>query len=182
MHAARTREDHVRDGRLPRLRVSGRTDRRSPGVAQAARSRSRPGSEAGGSPGGSRRSCLSAGSCIDWLREDLGLITTSAETDSLAASRGPTAATSGSFRRFFGIGTPVWDFGARGAFLGITRGTGRAEMVRAVLEGIAHRGMRPHRSGRDRHGDQRSVRSASTAGMSANVTFLQASPISRGAA
>ena len=40
----------------------------------------------------------------------------------------------------FGMGTPVWDFGARGAFFGITRGTGRAEMVRAVLEGIAHRG------------------------------------------
>ena len=39
-----------------------------------------------------------------------------------------------------GMGTPVWDFGARGTFVGITRGTGRPEMVRAVLEGIAHRG------------------------------------------
>ena len=39
-----------------------------------------------------------------------------------------------------GMGTPVWDFGARGTVVGITRGTGRAELVRAVLEGVAHRG------------------------------------------
>jgi glycerol kinase len=39
-----------------------------------------------------------------------------------------------------GLGAPVWDFGARGTFLGITRGTGRPEMVRAVLEGVADRG------------------------------------------
>src|SRR5207248_3031922 len=39
-----------------------------------------------------------------------------------------------------GMGTPAWDFGARGTLLGLTRGTGRPELVRAVLEGIAHRG------------------------------------------
>ena len=39
-----------------------------------------------------------------------------------------------------GLGTPAWDYGARGALFGLTRGTGRAEIVRAVLEGIAHRG------------------------------------------
>ena len=39
-----------------------------------------------------------------------------------------------------GLGAPVWDFGARGTYVGITRGTGRPEMVRAVLEGVAHRG------------------------------------------
>jgi glycerol kinase len=39
-----------------------------------------------------------------------------------------------------GLGTPVWDFGARGTLVGITRGTGRSEIVRAVLEGVAHRG------------------------------------------
>jgi glycerol kinase len=39
-----------------------------------------------------------------------------------------------------GLGTPVWDFGARGTFTGITRGSGRPELVRAVLEGVAHRG------------------------------------------
>ena len=39
-----------------------------------------------------------------------------------------------------GLGTPAWDYGARGALFGLTRGTGRAEIVRAVLEGIAQRG------------------------------------------
>ena len=39
-----------------------------------------------------------------------------------------------------GMGTPVWDFGARGTLVGLTRGSGRPELVRAVLEGVAHRG------------------------------------------
>jgi len=38
------------------------------------------------------------------------------------------------------MGTPVWDFGARGTLLGLTRGSGRPEVVRSVLEGVAHRG------------------------------------------
>jgi glycerol kinase len=72
-----------------------------------------------------------------------------------------------------GLGTPVWDFGARGTFVGITRGTGRPEMVRAVLEGVAHRGA-----------DLLESAEADTAmtvemlrvdgGMSANPTFLGA--------
>jgi glycerol kinase len=39
-----------------------------------------------------------------------------------------------------GLGTPRWDYGARGTLLGITRGTTAAHIVRAVLEGVAHRG------------------------------------------
>src|SRR5690606_19973381 len=39
-----------------------------------------------------------------------------------------------------GLGTPQWDFGARGALFGLTRGSGRPQVVRAVLEGVAHRG------------------------------------------
>ena len=39
-----------------------------------------------------------------------------------------------------GLGTPDWDYGARGTLLGVTRGTGRPELVRAVLEGVAQRG------------------------------------------
>jgi glycerol kinase len=39
-----------------------------------------------------------------------------------------------------GLGTPRWDYGARGTLLGVTRGTGRPELVRAVLEGVAQRG------------------------------------------
>jgi glycerol kinase len=39
-----------------------------------------------------------------------------------------------------GLGTPQWDFGARGTVLGLTRGSGRPELVRAVLEGVAQSG------------------------------------------
>lgn len=38
------------------------------------------------------------------------------------------------------MGTPQWDFGARGAVLGLTRGSGRPQLARAVLEGVAHAG------------------------------------------
>jgi glycerol kinase len=82
---------------------------------------------------------LTAGSCVDWLRDGLGLIDSVAETDALAAS-----VRDGGGVTFVpalgGMGTPVWDFGARGALLGLTSATTRAEVVHAVLEGIAQRG------------------------------------------
>ena len=82
---------------------------------------------------------LSAGSCVEWLRDDLGIIE-SAE-DSEAVARQCTSTDDVWFvPALLGIGTPVWDYGARALFVGITRGTGRPEMVRAVLEGVAHRG------------------------------------------
>jgi glycerol kinase len=82
---------------------------------------------------------LSAGACIEWLRDDLGLINDASETETLAES---VASSDGvSFvPALSGLGTPQWDFGARGGFFGITRGTTKAHMVRAVLEGIAQRG------------------------------------------
>jgi glycerol kinase len=82
---------------------------------------------------------LSAGSCVEWLRDDLGLLTSSDESSAVAAQ----CADSGDVwfvPALLGLGTPVWDFGARGTLVGLTRGTGRPEMVRAVLEGVAHRG------------------------------------------
>ena len=82
---------------------------------------------------------LSAGSCVEWLRDDLGLLSSSDESGAVAAQ----CADSGDVwfvPALLGLGTPVWDFGARGTLVGLTRGTGRPEMVRAVLEGIAHRG------------------------------------------
>jgi glycerol kinase len=82
---------------------------------------------------------LSAGTCVEWLRDDLGIIATAAESDAVAA-RCPDTGDVWFVPALLGMGTPVWDFGARGTFIGITRGTGRPEMVRAVLEGIAHRG------------------------------------------
>lgn len=82
---------------------------------------------------------LSAGTCIEWLRDDLGLIESSADSAAVAAA---CADTGGVWfvPALLGLGTPVWDFGARGALLGLTRGTGRPEIVRAVLEGLAARG------------------------------------------
>ena len=79
---------------------------------------------------------LSAGTCIEWLRE-LGLIEQPRDTEALARS---VESSDGVYfvPALVGLGTPQWDFGARGAFFGLTRGSGRAHMVRAVLEGIAH--------------------------------------------
>jgi glycerol kinase len=82
---------------------------------------------------------LAAGTNVEWLRDDLHLITTADESDSVAAA---CAATGDVWYvpALLGLGTPHFDYGARGTLLGLTRGTGRAEVVRAVLEGIAHRG------------------------------------------
>ncbi|HEY5250929.1 MAG TPA: FGGY-family carbohydrate kinase [Acidimicrobiales bacterium] len=82
---------------------------------------------------------LSAGTCVEWLRDDLGIIASAAESDAVAAQCDDTGDV-WFVPALLGMGTPIWDFGARGTFVGITRGTGRPEMVRAVLEGIAHRG------------------------------------------
>jgi glycerol kinase len=82
---------------------------------------------------------LSAGTNIEWLRDDLGLISTPTESHDVAST---CATTDGVVfvPALLGLGTPHWDYGARGALFGITRGTTRAHIVRAVLEGIAHRG------------------------------------------
>jgi glycerol kinase len=82
---------------------------------------------------------LSAGTNVEWLRDDLGLVETSARTHDVAAS---VASADGVVfvPALLGLGTPHWDYGARGTLLGITRGTTAAHVVRAVLEGVAQRG------------------------------------------
>jgi glycerol kinase len=82
---------------------------------------------------------LSAGTCVEWLRDDLGIIDTAEESNQVAAAC-PDTGDVWFVPALLGLGTPVWDFGARGTFVGITRGTGRPQMVRAVLEGVAYRG------------------------------------------
>ncbi len=82
---------------------------------------------------------LSAGNCVEWLRDDLGIIEDAADSATVAARCADTGDV-WFVPALLGLGTPVWDFGARGTFTGITRGSGRPEMVRAVLEGVAHRG------------------------------------------
>jgi glycerol kinase len=82
---------------------------------------------------------LSAGTAVEWLRDDLGVISSAAESDQVAA-RCESSGDVWFVPALLGLGTPVWDFGARGTLIGLTRGSGRPEVVRAVLEGVAHRG------------------------------------------
>jgi glycerol kinase len=82
---------------------------------------------------------LSAGTCVEWLRDDLQILE-DAESSAEVAARCADTGDVWFVPALLGLGTPVWDFGARGALLGITRGTGRPEIVRAVLEGVAQRG------------------------------------------
>jgi glycerol kinase len=82
---------------------------------------------------------LAAGTNVQWLRDGLGLIASSAESADLAASVDSTDGVM-FVPALLGLGTPAWDYGARGALFGCTRGTTRAHVVRAVLEGIAQRG------------------------------------------
>ena len=82
---------------------------------------------------------LAAGTNIEWLRDDLGVIDT-AEQSHDVASACETSEGVVYVPALLGLGTPRWDYGARGTLLGVTRGTGRPQLVRAVLEGVAHRG------------------------------------------
>jgi len=115
---------------------------------------------------------LAAGTNVEWLRDDLGVIATAEESDAVAAACDDTGDV-WYVPAPLGLGAPHWDFGARGTLLGLTRGTGRPQLVRAVLEGVAHRGT-----------DLVDAAEADAAitlatirvdgGMSANATFVQA--------
>ncbi len=82
---------------------------------------------------------LSAGTNVEWLRDDLGLIETAAESHEVAAGCEDAGGVV-YVPALLGLGTPQWDYGARGTLLGLTRGSERHHVVRAVLEGVAHRG------------------------------------------
>jgi glycerol kinase len=82
---------------------------------------------------------LSAGTCVEWLRDDLGLLASSDESEAVARQC-ESAEGVWFVPALLGLGTPVWDFGARGTLVGLTRGSARPHIVRAVLEGVAHRG------------------------------------------
>lgn len=95
--------------------------------------------DAGADTWGLEAIMLSAGTNVEWLRDDLGILTNAADSHEVAQS----CADSGGVvyvPALLGLGTPQWDYGARGTLLGLTRGSGRAEIVRAVLEGVAQRG------------------------------------------
>ena len=77
-----------------------------------------------------------AGAAVQWLRDGLGIIRSAEEVQALAASV-PDTQDLYLVPAFAGLGTPDWDGYARGAMVGITRGTTRAHLARATLESIA---------------------------------------------
>jgi glycerol kinase len=115
---------------------------------------------------------LSAGTNVEWLRDDLGLIDDAADSHAVAAecddSDGVVYVPA-----LLGLGTPEWDYGARGTLLGITRGTNRSHVVRAVLEGVAQRAADLVEAAEaDSDGAIESLRI--DGGMTDNATFVQA--------
>ena len=93
--------------------------------------------------GGARRFCLegtviTAGAAVQWLRDGLGVIASADECGPLAASV-PDSGGVWAIPALQGLGTPYLEPGGRAVIGGISRGTGRAHIVRAVLEGVAYR-------------------------------------------
>ena len=76
------------------------------------------------------------GAAVQWLRDGLGIIEKSSDVEALAASV-PDAGGVMVVPAFVGLGAPYWDPTARGAILGLTRGSTRAHIARAALESIA---------------------------------------------
>jgi glycerol kinase len=82
-------------------------------------------------------SVFSAGAAVQYLRDSLRIIDNAAQTEQLALS---VESSGGVYfvPAFAGMGAPYWDPYARGAIVGLTRGSGRAEIVRATLESVAY--------------------------------------------
>jgi len=114
---------------------------------------------------------LAAGTHIEWLRE-LGFIADSSEAHGVAAK---CASSDGVVfvPALLGLGTPYWDFRARAALFGVSRGTGRPQIVRAVLEGIAQRAADLVEAAETDSGLAIATLRID-GGMSANPTFVQA--------
>ena len=128
-------------------------------------------SSAAGLTWGAEAIMLSAGSNVEWLCDDLGLVEKPADTDHVAAQAGGSGGAM-YVPALLGLGTPHWDYGARGTLLGLTRGTTRENIVHAVLEGIAQRGADLVEA---TEGDSglRIERMRMDGGMSRNETFVQ---------
>ncbi|MEO7371470.1 MAG: FGGY family carbohydrate kinase [Ilumatobacteraceae bacterium] len=129
-------------------------------------------SQAGQRTWGAEAIMLSAGTNVDWLRDDLGIIDTAAHSHDVASQCDHTDGVV-YVPALMGLGTPHWDYGARGTLLGLTRGTNRPHLVRAVLEGVAHRGADLLEAAEaDFGGSIGAIRV--DGGMSQNPTFIQA--------
>ena len=172
LRAPRRRQDHVRHRRHARRRARHRRRPRSRRAASAAPSRSSPGAHDGAATWGLEAIMLAAGTNVEWLRDDLGIIATSgASRTTLAASvrrhRRRRVRARAARPRHAGVGLRRARHAARPH---PRHRTGRS-IVRAVLEGIAHRGADlvdaaeadagitiPHAARRRRH-DRRTRRS-----------------------
>ena len=77
------------------------------------------------------------GAAIQWLRDEMKLIERASETETIAGSLKDNGGVY-LVPSFTGLGAPYWDMYSRGAIVGLTRGTGRAHIVRAALESIAY--------------------------------------------
>ena len=115
---------------------------------------------------------LSAGTNVEWLVHDLGILDNPAQSHDVAALC-DTAEGVVYVPALMGLGTPHWDYGARGALLGLTRGSGRPQIARAVLEGVAHRGADLVEAAQAGSGYDIPVLRID-GGMSENPTFVQA--------
>ncbi len=82
-------------------------------------------------------SIFSGGSVVQWLRDELGLVSSAAESEALAASV-PDSAGVHLVPAFVGLGAPYWNSSVRGMLTGLTRAAGRAHLVRAALESMAY--------------------------------------------
>jgi glycerol kinase len=82
-------------------------------------------------------SIFTTGAAVQWLRDEMGLIDTAAETEVIG---GRVTDTMGVYvvPAFAGFGAPHWDMHARGAIVGLTRGSGRDQIIRATLDSIAY--------------------------------------------
>ena len=78
-----------------------------------------------------------AGAAIQWLRDGIGFIKSASETEEIASNI-PDSEGVFVVPAFTGLGAPYWDPDARGAILGLTRGTTRGQIIRATLESIAY--------------------------------------------
>jgi glycerol kinase len=78
-----------------------------------------------------------AGAAVQWLRDSLKIISSASDTEQIAKS---TSSTGGAYvvPAFVGLGAPYWDMQARGAIVGLTRGSTKEMIVRATLESLAY--------------------------------------------
>lgn len=77
------------------------------------------------------------GAVVKWLRDELGFIKDSSETETVSNSISDTSGVV-VVPAFTGLGAPYWNMDARGTVFGLTRGSGRAQIVRAAIESIAY--------------------------------------------